>query len=81
MPQSHYPEFDFEAMRGAILAELARQGVEFAEVKTRPLYPGETHMIILTHYEAGLMPKYVELCRVTNQLAEMASKKAANDDK
>lgn len=68
------PTIDKEAMRFAILAELARQGIEFAQVKPRENYPDEIHFIILLHTEAQLRPDSVERCRVNNQIAEAAAK-------
>lgn len=62
------PTIDNEAMKQAILKELARQGVEFAQVNIDVLSSDEIHFNVHPAKESNLNPKYVEMCRVSNQI-------------
>jgi histidinol phosphatase-like enzyme len=63
-----YPQVDSKALEQAILRELQRQGIEFAQVKFDPFLPSEKHVSIHLHTEDRLNPKYVETVRVSNQI-------------
>jgi hypothetical protein len=65
---SEHPALDYDALQQAILKELARQNIEFAEVKIDPFTSTEKIAHILLHTKEGLDPKYVERVRVSNQI-------------
>lgn len=65
---SWYPQLDSKALEQAILRELSRQGVEFAQVNYDPFTLSEKIVHIHLHTEDRLNPKYVERCRVSNQI-------------
>lgn len=59
---------DLEALKQAILSELARQNVKFATLKTEENASQELIIWIETHRENQLDPRYVETVRVTSQI-------------
>lgn len=61
-------EIDEVALRLAILRELSRQGIEFAEVSLKWLYPTEHVTYIHPMKEEQIHPPLVEDARVNNQI-------------
>lgn len=72
------PTLDNEAMRIAILAELARQGIDFATVTPRVYMADEIRYNVHVLTESGIPPHFVDRCRVIRQLADAEAKAREN---
>jgi hypothetical protein len=73
------PDINFEAMQAVILAELARQGIEFGQVSVHKDYGGggEHHVVIEAFNIEQLNPKYIENTRISNQITTGATNHAS----
>lgn len=63
---------DFQALKLAMLRELRRQEIEFAQIRFREdrICGTEHHIIVLLYAGKGLRPAAAELLRIDNQLKE-----------
>ena len=62
------PTLDFAALQKAVLAELKRQSIEFAQVIIRALNANETHVIIHPFTKDQLNPTQIDGVRIDHQL-------------
>jgi hypothetical protein len=77
--RSESKKLDFSELEQAVLRELQRQGVKFAEIGVRDFGFPETHIVFSSLTEDMVHPKYVERARISNKLKAIVDKTVGDD--